>query len=458
MKPVIICVDDESIILESLKIAIKENFGKSYSIETVESGDEGIELIENLIKKGAEIPIIISDYIMPGLKGDEVLIESHQIIPNAQKIMLTGQADMTGVKNAINNAKLYRFLTKPWNKDDLILTISEALKSFEQTKQLEIQNKELEKSEKKYKDLVENSLDIIFSLDSENKIVSVNKSISRILKYNMNTIIGKKFIDLIYKSAQEISHLNNDPKSIPKPSHNILSLNENIFKEKYQELLVNKNIVSFNCELSTEFGEPKEMFIKLQYIPSGDNFVIFGKASDIEEDTLIKLCESESQIYKLGNFLTHVDIVCQRLSSAILKYSNPETSHNLRLCLKELLINSIEHGNLDINFDEKTLAIKNGDYLQFLLNKQKNPLNKNKKVILEYSLTPQKISIRITDEGKGFDHKKMMAKTGDDENGLELGHGRGIIIIRSFFDKMEYNEKGNSVFLEKYFESYSTQG
>ncbi len=144
MKPVIFCIDDENVILVSLKILLKEHFAQNYAIETATNGIEALELIDELMANKIEIPVIICDYIMPEMKGDAVLIDCHQKMPNSLKIMLTGQADMSGVKNVINHGSLYRFLTKPWENQDLILTLSEALKSYHQSKQLAERSQELE--------------------------------------------------------------------------------------------------------------------------------------------------------------------------------------------------------------------------------------------------------------------------------------------------------------------------
>ena len=135
---------------------------------------------------------------MPGIKGDEFLILAHSRIPETLKIMLTGQADLNGVENVINRASLYRFLSKPWTSKDFILTINEALKSYMQTKQIRIQNQEIKKSEKKYKDLVENSPDIIFTLNKDERIITINESVNKILRYKVKNLIGKKFSELIY--------------------------------------------------------------------------------------------------------------------------------------------------------------------------------------------------------------------------------------------------------------------
>lgn len=142
-KEIIFCVDDEKMVLNSLKTELKNDFGGNYIIETAESGAESLEAIDNLLASGFEIPIVIVDYAMPNMKGDELLEKIHKKSPRTLKILLTGQATIEGVTNSINNAHLYRYIAKPWDTSDLILTINQALKSYHQEDQLKIQNKKL---------------------------------------------------------------------------------------------------------------------------------------------------------------------------------------------------------------------------------------------------------------------------------------------------------------------------
>ena len=144
-KKAIVCVDDEQTILDSLKVELKYAFGNEYLIETAEGGEDALELFDELLEDGYEIPLVISDYMMPNLKGDELLKRIHAISPKTRKVMLTGQADLTAVTNAINEAKLYRYISKPWSAEDLALTVSEAIKSYFYEKQLLEQNNELER-------------------------------------------------------------------------------------------------------------------------------------------------------------------------------------------------------------------------------------------------------------------------------------------------------------------------
>lgn len=139
-KQVIICVDDESTVLRSLKAELKEAFGNTYRIEIAEGGEDALDLIAELIEDGYEIPLIISDYVMPDMKGDELLRRVHEISPKTLKVMLTGQATIEAVGNAIKHAKLYRYIGKPWHTEDLKLTVTEAIHSYAQDKQLSEQN------------------------------------------------------------------------------------------------------------------------------------------------------------------------------------------------------------------------------------------------------------------------------------------------------------------------------
>ena len=143
-KPVIICVDDEQTILDSLEIDLLKAFEDKYLIETAESGEEALELLSELLAEQYEVPLVISDHIMPNMKGDELLRSVHAISPNTLKIMLTGQADLEAVANAINYAKLYRYIPKPWQSDDLKLTVTEAIYRYFQDKQLAEKQVELQ--------------------------------------------------------------------------------------------------------------------------------------------------------------------------------------------------------------------------------------------------------------------------------------------------------------------------
>lgn len=170
-KPAIICVDDEPIVLESLKIQLRDLLGFDYPIETTTSGEEALELIEELHAEGSEVALILSDYIMPDLKGDELLKQVHALYPTTLKVLLTGQADIAAVSRAIKHAKLYRYIAKPWEIEDLNLTVTEALHSYQQDQQLDRQRQELERANREQVQLIAQLQ------DNENRLTQILEAI-----------------------------------------------------------------------------------------------------------------------------------------------------------------------------------------------------------------------------------------------------------------------------------------
>ncbi|PSF35693.1 hybrid sensor histidine kinase/response regulator [Aphanothece hegewaldii CCALA 016] len=171
---VIICVDDEKSILDSLQIELEAALGDKYLIELAQSAQEAEEVILELVAEHYEIALIIADYIMPGIKGDELLIRIHEQYPKTVKIMLTGQADITAIANVINKANLYRYLTKPWQAEDLILTVKEGIYRYCQAQQQATLIAELHESKNQLKQFLEAVPIGIFITDAQGKPYYLN--------------------------------------------------------------------------------------------------------------------------------------------------------------------------------------------------------------------------------------------------------------------------------------------
>lgn len=122
----ILCVDDEKIVLDSLQEQLESTFGDKFQYEIAESVDEAWEVIEDLVDDGYDMVLVISDWLMPRVKGDTFLIDVHKKFPEAVTIMLTGQADPDAVQNAMDNANLYAYIKKPWRENDLIDRVTKA--------------------------------------------------------------------------------------------------------------------------------------------------------------------------------------------------------------------------------------------------------------------------------------------------------------------------------------------
>ncbi|MBU0929088.1 MAG: response regulator [Spirochaetes bacterium] len=127
LKPAIIIVDDEAIILLAMKKELQNHFKDEFSYETALNAAEGEEVIEMLCERGVDIILIISDWLMPGMKGDEFLIRVHRRHPGIRAIMVSGQLDARSVDRAKEEAGLYACVMKPWRNKELIAVVEECL-------------------------------------------------------------------------------------------------------------------------------------------------------------------------------------------------------------------------------------------------------------------------------------------------------------------------------------------
>ena len=131
MQKIILFVDDDIAVLKGLKDQFREEFGYQFTYELAQSGEEGLEILSNMhtasVKDENLLLLVISDWLMPGLKGDQFLIEANKRFPQAKKILLTGQADERAIHNARENANLDKFISKPWNPQDLFQMVRSAV-------------------------------------------------------------------------------------------------------------------------------------------------------------------------------------------------------------------------------------------------------------------------------------------------------------------------------------------
>jgi response regulator RpfG family c-di-GMP phosphodiesterase len=126
----ILCVDDEEIILRALGQDLSRHFKDDYLIELAQSAEDAFEILDELNHDGVKILVIISDWLMPGMKGDEFLIEAHKKFPRVIKMLLTGQADKDAIRNAQENTNLKYTFSKPWDSEELISKIEEEIRNL----------------------------------------------------------------------------------------------------------------------------------------------------------------------------------------------------------------------------------------------------------------------------------------------------------------------------------------
>ncbi|HNZ28239.1 MAG TPA: cyclic nucleotide-binding domain-containing protein [Spirochaetota bacterium] len=138
---------------------------------------------------------------------------------------------------------------------------------------------------------------------------------------------------------------------------------------------------------------------------------------------------------------SYVNIITSSLANEKYINSNKETA--LRIALTELIMNGIEHGNCEINFEEKSAFLNNGgDINELIKEKCKDPKINARKVTLDYIFTNEKLTFVVKDCGKGFNFKKR-AYAPISEEDLWRQHGRGIYMTRMYVDSLTYNDIGN---------------
>ncbi|MBC8043672.1 MAG: response regulator, partial [Rhizobacter sp.] len=131
MKKIILFVDDEPQVLQSLSIT----FQKAYDVLTTTNGHEAIDLV-----KRKPISVVISDQRMPHMLGHELLREVKAINPAAMRILLTGYADIEAIMASVNIGDVFRFVNKPWKNDKLRETVALAVELSEKTTRLSVEH------------------------------------------------------------------------------------------------------------------------------------------------------------------------------------------------------------------------------------------------------------------------------------------------------------------------------
>ena len=365
----ILCVDDEPIVLESLKEQLKRRFGNNHYIEVAESGEEALLVVEDLQKEGIEIALIISDQIMPRMQGDELLIQLHAQYPKALKILLTGQASVEAVGNAINGANLYRYVGKPWDEADLCLTVTEALRSHAQDKQLEEKNKilqkindeleqlnasleskvaertaELAKAEAEMRGIFAAMTELIFVFDAQGKHLKIASDSPKLLYQSYDILLGKTLHE-VYESEQA-----------------------DIFLSYIQQALNTQHTVSI--EYSLIINERK-VWCSANISPISDDAVVWVIRDMTERKFLEdKLRSSEEKIRAVFEAMTDIVLVIDEQGAIEAAPTNPGSIYQSKIDLLGLTINHFfmeESGNTWFDKVRQALEVKQTIYFDYTL-------------------------------------------------------------------------------------------
>lgn len=156
--------------------------------------------------------------------------------------------------------------------------------------------------------------------------------------------------------------------------------------------------------------------------------------------------------YTLNNDIHCADLILEIVLAELMRFCGEEEARKLCLGCNELLINAIEHGNLEITYDEKKSALDENRYEHLLLERMSDAGLKNRRTRFSVKVDKESAEFIIEDQGNGFDWKKLFA----DRPGVRSVrnyNGRGLFIASYYFDSISYNPKGNKVCCYKQFNS-----
>jgi two-component system, sensor histidine kinase and response regulator len=253
--PKVLFLDDEENILSSLRRLFIDD---DLSVLTSASGPEALEML-----KRNEVAVIVSDNIMPGMRGIEFLQEAKSISPNSVRIMLTGYAEIKAVMNAINKGEVYRFITKPWDDDELRNTINHSIDRYRIT----MLNEELREKKKELEHLNQQKSQLIGMVahDLRNPL-TVIMGLGDLLSLQLKDSLGEKqlaYLDRIKASSIYMVNLINNMLDVRM----VESGKVNLDAQETDVLALVRECVDLNNFLA----ESKNIFIRFAHKGSGFN-------------------------------------------------------------------------------------------------------------------------------------------------------------------------------------------
>ncbi|MBW2370068.1 MAG: response regulator, partial [Deltaproteobacteria bacterium] len=182
----ILIVDDEPRMRDSLKFLIEHH---GYDVQTAVNGIAALDIISD-----CRFDLFLLDICMPEMDGFQLMDQIFDGQPDALLVMMTGQASVETALKALKKGA-YDYLRKPFDDNDLIKTIQNALE-HKRVKQ------HLKRTKIEYKYMVENSPDLIYQLDTEGRFTFVNHASERLLGYATDELLGKHYTCIVHEADQ----------------------------------------------------------------------------------------------------------------------------------------------------------------------------------------------------------------------------------------------------------------
>lgn len=212
----LLLVDDEQPILNALKRILRK---EPYSLQTAASGEQALDVLHR-----HPVQVVVSDFRMPGMSGVELLREVKQRYPHTVRVVVSGYADGRLIMDSINVGEVYRFLPKPWNDDELKVTLRQCFERHRLVseharliEQVRAQNDEL----REVNELLEQAVDRrtrslqlsqeileklpmpVMGVNVDGTIVLINEAVRRIMPKDERMPLGKHVRDVFTREIVE---------------------------------------------------------------------------------------------------------------------------------------------------------------------------------------------------------------------------------------------------------------
>ncbi|MFL0167460.1 ATP-binding protein [Candidatus Clostridium helianthi] len=454
-KYTILLIDDELANLEALTRLLEEE----YDVIKAENGFEALNILkdESCSKK---INLIISDQRMPGMTGVELLKQTISIVPNAIRIILTGFMDVKDIIDSINEGHIYKFLLKPLEADELLISVKRALETYELKMkniklidELKQTNKKLKKSEVYLSTIFNSVSDAILIHDFNGIIVNVNDTANRLYGYLSDELIGMSIKDIISKNSpyiyDDILKLINDRKKnkINTPvTLEAISIDKNhkefwvesnsraiIFNEQkviiatVRDITERKNTELKSKEEALELEKLRtEFFANISHELRTPLNIILGVIQILKRDLLDK----EKPIDK-GKIINNIDIERQncfrllRLINNLIDSTKLDAGHfqidmincNIVSVIEEITLSVasyISNNNINLIFDtdveEKIIACDHDKIERIMLNLLSNCIkftDDNGSIFVNIFDGEEYITLSVEDTGIGIPEEKV---------------------------------------------------